>query len=326
MSDKLSDSDISFLMFYIDMMDIGYMTIYPLICTVGFLISSVCFITLLISKLKEKTFFYLRIKSLLELFLLLFGILVPFLNCSSCNSKIHIITCIIIYKFLTNSFYLYATVIEVVIAVNRHFILKSKKKNITKIKDKIFVFILFVLCLIIHAPNIFANKIVKDIAQNDSYKLGKTDFYRSNFFFYYTVCIEIVQNVLTVFLLIPINIMVVFEFKKFMTEKRKRLATESAKKNNHNEERKFNKMIIFHSLIFIYTRLIEGITEMFQIYFFIKPPSFMFNYYFYVLSIFVKYNTNFFFSMNFFIYYWFNQPFRDSFKKIFTVFKSCKCK
>ncbi len=322
----MSDSDISFLVFYIDMMDIGYMTIYPLICTVGFLISSVCFITLLISKLKEKTFFYLRIKSLLELFLLLFGILVPFLNCSSCNSKIHIITCIIIYKYLTNSFYLYATVIEIIIAANRHFILKSKKKNITKIKDKLFAFILFFSCLVVHVPNVFENNIVNSDEMNDSYRLEKSDFSKTDFFYYYIVCIGLVQNVLTVFLLIPINIMVVFEFKKFMTEKRKRLATESAKKNNHNEERKFNKMIIFHSLIFIYTRLIEGITEMFQIYFFIKPPSFMFNYYFYVLSIFVKYNTNFFFSMNFFIYYWFNQPFRDSFKKIFTVFKSCKCK
>jgi len=233
--------------------------------------------------------------------------------------------------------YLCVTLIEIAITLNRYFIIKSNEKLLTKKKDFILVALFGIVSTVIFIPTLFTFKIEKYSDNNNihEFRLVDTDFGISFFFKTYLKCVNFFENILTIFVLIPLNIIVVIEYKKFIRKKRiltQHLATTSLvvnelqneKKNKIlNSEKKFTKMILIISVLFIYVRLVTTGVELFVIYNEYVHEIEIFSILYVFFNIFMSYNVYFTFSFNFFIYYYFNKSFRDCFKSIFKRFLCC---
>ena len=277
------------------------------------------------------------IKSFIEMLLMSFGAFIPLIKCLTCLNKY---SCIlanqIVFNFLTNIMYLFATLIEIAITLNRYFIIKSNEKLLTKKKDIILVVLFGIVSTVLFIPTFFTFKIEKySDNNNQEFRLVETDFGISFFFKTYLQCVNFFENILTIFVLIPLNIIVILEYKKFIRKKRiltQHFATTSLvinelqneKKNKIlNSEKKFTKMILIITFLFIYIRLVTTGVEIFVIYNEYVHEIEIFSILYVFLNIFIYYNVYFTFSFNFFIYYYFNKSFRDCFKSIFKRFLCC---
>ena len=78
----------NFLEFYYKVYNIVYKKIIPAVCAFGFLFNLISFYVFIKSKLKEKIYFYLRIKSLLETIMLGLGCFQAFMSCIDCNPAV----------------------------------------------------------------------------------------------------------------------------------------------------------------------------------------------------------------------------------------------
>ena len=85
MSD-LSSYEEHLLDFFNNLYQIGYLLVFPIVCSIGFLLSLVCLRVLMDGKLKEKVYFYLGIKTFTETFLLVIGALTPLVVCVDCST------------------------------------------------------------------------------------------------------------------------------------------------------------------------------------------------------------------------------------------------
>jgi len=209
---------------------------------------------------------------------------------------------------------------EIKITINRYFILNSTEKTAIKKIDKLLVFILGLIAILIFSPALFAYEIVRSPL---GYTLSNSMFGNSKFFFYYWTCACLFTNVLTIFVLIPINVLVIIKYKKFIRKKNRMrfsvssiaIAQNSVLKKA-DEQTKFTRMIIITTTLFCFTRLCEASIDAFNIY---KWTAGIIRYYVMysiILNIFSQFITYLVLSLNFFIFLIFNEKFRDSFKKL----------
>ena len=310
--------------FYIHLYDICYMIVTPTICVIGFFLSFLAFLTLKNTDLKEKIFFDLMVKSFLETFLFCFGALSPLVSCTDCEisqTYSSMVFSLIVYKFLRNGFHLFVTIMEIKITINRYLILKSTEKIIAKKKDKLLIFIFGLIAMLIFSPALFAYEIVRAPL---GYTLSNSLFGNSKFFFYYWTFVCLFTNLLTIFVLIPINILVIIKYKKFIRKKNRMrfsvsviaIAQNSVPKKG-DDQTKFTRMIILTTTLFCFTRLCEASIDALNIYIWIAGIIRFYAIYSFILNIFSQFITYLVLSLNFFIYLIFNKKFRDSFKKLF---------
>ena len=150
--------------------------------------------------------------------------------------------------------------------------------------------------------------------------MGKTKEYSI-----YLSCVTFIQNILTVIILIPFNFIVLCKYKKFIKKKQMtiyrimpvqpvitRSSSNSIKKLN--AQQRFTKMILIVSFLFILSRLGEASIKVADLIFIMLNANSNYSVYFAILNMFVEFNTCFIISMNFFILFSFNKPFRDFFK------------
>lgn len=318
---------------------IGYVIVIPIICIIGLILNILCFIVFF--GLKEKIFLYLRVKSLAESFLLLIGAISPFVSCDVCslkNTYLRAIITLITNKFLLPVVYSLITILEIEIAFNRYFIVKSRDANILiEKKDKLKVFGYTIISFSLVLPYLFAHKIEKDdylfFVENE-YILNLNDFGKSQFFYYFhTFFILIVYfalNFLSVLIILPLNVVIIIEFRKFMKKKfeytiSQIIPNNSSRTNPHQnakiKSRKFTIMIITISFLFMFSRLLEAVVFSFSMYNNYIASIKYFEFYYTILNVFVHANTYIIFSLNFFIFYWLNSAFKKQSKIIFCCSK-----
>ncbi len=311
-------------LFLVDFFQIGYLRILPVICVIGSILSIICFTVFLNSKLEDRSYFYLLIKSFTDILLMLIGAFSPFVACIDCtvyNTYIRWLFALVIYKFIKNGLYLFVTVLEIIITLDRYFKIKSKttKEKATK-QEKIFIILTISLCLLIFVPVLFAEIII--LKEDNSYNFETTHFGMTKFYSIYIKIIGLFENILTVFVLIPINVIVLISYKKFIKNKKtirnlillpngitSETTTSIVKKTN-----RFTKMILISTFTFIISRLSTGSVVLLQLI-----NDFCLNIQFYsiyngIAQILSELVTFIIFSLNLFIYYKFNKPFRDCFK------------
>ena len=228
------------------------------------------------------------------------------------------------FKFLRNILYSYITIIEILITFNRYFIIKSTNKIKTKRNDKLLVYGLGVVCFIIYAPYLFTYKI--DWLKGT---LSFTEFSETQFYIIYFQAITIGQNLLTIIILIPYNIIVLIAYKKFIVKKQSilrsviiptRIENQITMPLKANSQKRFTKMILIISFLFIFIRLSSILVQMFA-YYSIFNPTEAFDLYVGILNTFSTLSIYFSFSINIFIYYVFNLPFKETFISIFSFQK-----
>ena len=159
------------------------------------------------------------------------------------------------------------------------------------------------------------------------YILNRTKFGKTQFYSIYLTCVNFLENILTIFILIPFNIMVLIKYRRFIKKKSiSRIVIGPIQKLKFAKEcisqKRFTKMILIFSFTFILSRLGEAsarIVDIFNKY--LHEDTYLI--YCSILNILVEFNTYIIFSLNFFIYYFFNKPFRNCFKSMISFKKYC---
>jgi hypothetical protein len=80
------ENERSLLIFLVDLYHYGYLIVFPVICVIGFSISVVCLVVFMDKNFKQKSYFYLRVKTFFETLLLAIGALTPYVSCIDCQT------------------------------------------------------------------------------------------------------------------------------------------------------------------------------------------------------------------------------------------------
>lgn len=324
---------IDFLLFFIYLYKIGYLFVLPIICVIGFFLNLICWLVLLNPSLREKIYFYFTIKVFLGIFLLAFGALTPYVICMDCatyETYSSMVINLVGYKFMRNSMYLFATLIEIIITFDRYFTLRTRAKIFVTKKNKLFLAGCGLFSALVYLPTLFAEKITHSRKYKpDGYTLTATKFGEQKYYYTYLTCVSLISNVLTILILLPFNIMILVKYRKFIKRKNiiSKIVISPVRKPRLNltqsnlSQKKFTKMILVISFLFILSRLGEASVRIFNSFHDVVQLEF-FDFYSTVLTIFVEFNTYVIFSSDFFVYYIFNKPFRDCFKRIFLCNRS----
>ena len=303
----------------------GFQTILPATCLLSLMFSCICLIVFQNMKSKENIFFYFKMKTIFEILIILINGFAPLVSCSSCfkvqsTCYLSLFYSLFFFKFLRNVSSMLITILEIIISVNRYFIIKSKTRILVGRRDKLVVFFALIISLVIFLPVLFFLKIEKNILNIYQIKHDQSKSY-----VVYLISANFIQNVLPILVILPANIVVLFRYKKFIAKKRSvtavgnsRSVTQSNKANKKMNylQKKFIKMILIVSFVFMFSRIVDGINMAIQLF------ENSFHPYVFLLCI----NTggfvailvsNLVFVGNFYIFLKFNKPFRDNFKYIF---------
>jgi len=305
----------------------GFKLIMPVTCLLSLIFSCICFIVFQSMKLKENIYFYFRIKTIFETFIILINGLAPLVSCGTCyqiqSAYLSLFYFMFFFKFLRNVCSMFITILEIVITVNRYFIIESKSKILVGRRDKLIVFLTLLSSFIIFTPVLFFLKIEKSILNIYQIKHDNSKSY-----IVYLISANFIQNVLPILIMLPANLVVLFRFKKFIAKKKSVTAVANCRSVMHSKEtktktnvqRRFMKMILIISFVFLFSRIVDCLNMAIQLF------ENFFHPYLFLLCInsggFVAILVNnLMLTGNFFIFYTFNKPFRDTF---ICIFKSRK--
>jgi len=115
-------------------------------------------------KLKEKVFFYLKIKEIADgLYLLILSVnYLPNIIDSCFNCYVQVFYNLYFMGYFRKVFILFTAILEIIIAINRYFLIRSKTKILVRQKDKLLVLYAAFFSLLFYFPNIFLFLIVKE--------------------------------------------------------------------------------------------------------------------------------------------------------------------
>ena len=317
----------NFQYFFLYLYRIGFVIVTPTICVIGLILNILCFIVCL--RLKEKIFFYLAFKLLAELIYLICGAISPYILCEDCHLEytyLRAIITLIISKYIKGVIYTLITILEIEISFNRYNLINSHSKiSFVETKDKLKIIIYILISLIIFLPYIFGYEIKKEQHEvfififNDEYKLGNNKFGQSIYFYYLYTYFGFFENILSILILIPLNIIILVKFKNFIKNKANIASSIIRQQQNAKSEKRFTRMIVLISFLFIISRLAEASVLIFSIYNNYVVLMDYYEMYFIIVNIFVETSTYLIFSLNFFILYFLNKTFRLKFKQTFCI-------
>ena len=288
---------------------IEILIILPVLCVLGILFSILNIITLNDLKLKDKAYYYLIVKTIIQIIMLSSGALIPYVSCTTCSSFQTYgsqFLKIMIFKFSNNFLYLFLSIVQVMIISDRYCAIKAAPKLMIEYKDKVILIILAIICGFTYFPCLFGDKIVF-IQNTGKYVLKPTGFGSMQFYTVFLNSMWFFENILTVFILIPFNIIVCV---KYFQELRKKITIISLIKSEKELLKKnLTKMIIIESSMFVMGRIAYGCFRVSNILVDFKFDNYC--KYTHLAFIFITYFT---YSFHFFICLTSNPQFRNAFK------------
>ena len=213
----------------------------------------------------------------------------------------------VVFKYLKNAFYLCSTLFEVAITFDRYFLIKSTSKNTVNKIDKIVAIAFTTTSLLIFLPVLFADTI--ESKEMYHYHLFKSELGKARAYSIYLTCVTFIQNILTVFIIIPFNLVVLCKYRRFMKKKMSTIARIMPMLPTSNRrltiqkltesQKRFTRMILIVSFVFILSRLGEASIKVADLLYPVFNSELYFVY-FYILVICVEMNTCIFISFNFY--------------------------
>lgn len=196
------------------------MTFYPVICLIGLVLSILSLITFNNPKFTEKIYYYLEVKTFVEILILTIGVLSPISTClDPCLTGSTYFSAIfewILIKYLQDVLYMFITVLR-------------------------YTFV----CALIVVPSLFTHTIT---VVNETYiLLDPSEYGNSMIHKVYITCLNLLENALTILLLIPYNVLTFVEFRKFMKKKKRLTQCPETQQRILNAQSNFNKMILIVS-------------------------------------------------------------------------------
>jgi len=327
-------------LFALSLYYIGYIKVFPVLCFAGLFLSVLNTITFMNPKFDNRIFYYLKYKSIGEGLIFLTGVLSPIITCENCATEATYFSMVFklaFHIYLRNVLFLFVTILEIQIAIERYYTIKSTEKILVKKRERIKILLFVVLSFLPFLPDLFAYEIVPfkvvnyfvdfDKNKGDYFMLEKSKYGNSTIHNIFSITLCMVQNAATVLFLIPFNVLVFIEFRRFIKNKSRTVNQTNMNNANHSvqtssqqrnsSDNKFNYMISIITFLFVISRVSDALSHLFlflngylydielaEVYFFISNILFEFLFYFFTI-------------FNFFIYYIFNKPFKEYFNKKF---------
>ena len=250
----------------------GYYIFVTILSSISFIFNLLCFIVFLNPKLiEDNIFFYFKIKSFVECLLVLIDGAEPLVDTYLKDTYFSWFYYIVSIHYFKNSCIFYTIFLEIVITINRYFIIKSKTKIFVRIRDIALAIIGALVCLLAYKPMLVCERVVLINSFYGIYGLGYSPICDLSTFNIYQISINSIQHLVPILILLPANIIVLMQYKKFIKKKRTVIAigTSAATLIKVNREAKsqgrFTKMILIISFMFIIIRLLYGLMGLFQL-------------------------------------------------------------
>jgi ABC-type multidrug transport system fused ATPase/permease subunit len=222
----------------------GYVYLFPIVSVIGLIANSLCLIVLASPKLTGDTFKYQILKIAIHSMVLLVLALSPYSNCRSCPTFGTMVATILRYVgliFITGFGYTSASVAEIMLTYDQLLLFKQKSKFFVKIPFKISAIIIVGVGFFLNLPNLFAFRL-QPVANSTRVSLLPSSFGFTEFYLYYTIVINILQSLVTFAVLVVLNSLMSFEFKKYIAKK-KNLVNKKLLNLNINTEKKNESQI-----------------------------------------------------------------------------------
>lgn len=315
------------------------LTPLPLICIFGSITNILSIIVFSNPKMKDVSFKYMLAASFGDLIYLLlltynYTVFCPnFINTYKFGQQIYII---IVKQYLTSCLAIFTIVIGLILSIQRYFILSNNKRSYLFKSYKWIILIVFIISFIFYVPVLFQNNILAKInnqSDNIEYSLIETEFGKSSIGNYLLIILSLIRIFLGIILLSFINLINAIIFRKRFENRLKSkirltntntttteialLNSESVNKIQNLKEfketkanRKITQMIMFTCLLYFFSQLPASI--IFIVRLFLQPTPMMLG------------MIQFFFAficlskgLTFFIYYFYNNVFRQVLKQLF---------
>ena len=257
--------------------DIAYPYIITPISSLGFILNLISLLVFFRLLSNGNIYKFFLIKAITDSILLLIGSFIVYGTCGNCASFQTLGS--VIYRhffsgFINSAMSTFSGFCEILIAVDRIYIVKNKKLN-----SWFYIFFIILslsISFLIPVPFFFANKI--ENIGDSKYILRRTKFGTSIEYTYYLSSVLIILNSFLFSCLVVSNTILLVQFKKYISKKSNLTSilvasTESGKskdsRNNYSSNssktkdgatKSLTKMVLFLSIFFIITRLIHSIS------------------------------------------------------------------
>jgi hypothetical protein len=201
------------------------MNIYsiPIVSLIGFFLNIVCLIVLLSPKLKGDTYKYLIFKTISHLIFQFATALTPMYRCTQCAVVSSLI--VNIFRFglnfcVINVVSTYANLSEIALTYDRLYLLKQQHSKFLIKLPAFYTLIAFILIgIIANIPTFFAFGVGFN-PNNNAYSFARTVFGLTSEFITYLFVFNLVQSLVVFIVLIFVNLLVTYEFKKYINRKK----------------------------------------------------------------------------------------------------------
>jgi hypothetical protein len=312
----------------------------PSIAAFGFCTNVVCLAVLLHPSLKGDTYKLLVSKTVAHLLCEIALSMSPYVQCSICPASRSLgaqIYMVYILIFMANSASFYAALIEMILAYERLFLLKSARYWFARIFAEPTVAALSFISISLNVPYLFAYHVEWfGPPSSGRFRWWFTAFGVSSTFRIYVIFLNFLQSTLSLVVLIVLNSLVTIEFKKYINRKRQMTikhsenrqanstmaAVTESQSHQANAEKSFTLMILISSIFYTISCIIWfAYTLMVQIF---RLRGDIMNPIFIYVSFSASSTTMTYFASNLFIYLTFNRNFRSCFKKMFLLIAYCR--
>ena len=300
------------------------------IALIGIFLNILCVIvfsnTRLCKKSKENALFkFLLVKSYCDIMVLLECLTKLFVKCKECSFSGTYFICLlslITEDYFKQVFRMLSILCQICSALYLLFRVKNINIRLTKshLNQLLIITFLVLSVMLFYVYEFYEEKIVEVNENSGIYELVKTDFRYSQLNFYITLAQGVFRDIICVIVIFIINIFILIEFNRIIVKKRSlafinlnnRLDSfhgenrETPPRQNENKLRIIIKMVFYSSI-----QTIFGHLPLFFKYFSIFKENKCFvqvSKLFYVLSV----------SLQFFIYYFFNNVFKSNIHQTFS--------
>jgi hypothetical protein len=315
----------------------------------------------------KKTYFYFKAKTISELVVTFIGAANVINYCTSCTSVASFIIQIqnaYLANGTTTIAYTFLGFMELMVVYDRYVMVKPSSRLNFKVNRWVFVGVFLAVSTVASIPNYVQNEIIAK-PNSQAYQTVSSDFGKSQFNTYYQICYSFGRSLVYCVLLPIIGILLVIEFRKFISKKNllvtKNTATDLVRSpgvsntkatalfksqvgpqsmvstapanslvvvqvgtgaNNtkerermeYNAEKNVTSMVIVMTVVFVISRLLQLASQCYNQYLRgINAQTASGLYFMYVAYHLTYYVTT---SINFAIYYQYNNAFRKCFVRI----------
>jgi hypothetical protein len=318
------------------------LTPLPLICIFGSITNILSIIVFSNKKMKDVSFKYMLAASFGDLIYLLlltynYTVFCPnFINTHKFGQQIYII---IVKQYLTSCLAIFTILIDLILSIQRYFILSNDKRSYLFKPYKCIILIVFIISFIFYMPVLFQNNILAKInSESDNiveYSLIETEFGKSSMGNYLLIILSLIRIFLGIILLSFINLINAIIFRKRFENRLKSkirltntntttttteitlLKSESVNKIQNSKEfketkanRKITQMIMFTCLLYFFGHLPASIIFIMRLFLQPTPIMLVVIQFFFAFICLSK-------GLTFFIYYFYNNVFRGVLKQLF---------